>query len=265
MYSEAEDFKEKIGVFSRMVSAMSLMQSQSKIQDCKLALEIGGSGGLLAGIVSNVGPKVLCSDIVDVQVKYNGEFPKLLKEKFQRNDLDLDLGKIEFHTMDAQHLIYGDEKFDFVFSLNALEHIPDPIKAINEVWRVLRPGGMFYASFDPIWTADSGSHFLHYTKEPWLHLLVDDDEYCELMKSAGAVEWELNEYRTAMNRLPAGFYIKNLKKNLEELFEKYHLNHWSGRVSEQNNKYGDCAKVAKLTGIPAEELLIRGFEIAALK
>lgn len=68
MYSEAEDFKEKIGVFSRMVSAMSLMQSQSKIQDCKLALEIGGSGGLLAGIVSNVGPKVLCSDIVDVQV-----------------------------------------------------------------------------------------------------------------------------------------------------------------------------------------------------
>lgn len=85
------------------------------------------------------------------------------------------------------------------------------------------------------------------------------------MKSAGAAEWELNEYRTAMNRLPAGFYMKNLKKIPEEFFKKYHLNYWSGRVSEQNNKYGDYANIAKLTGIPTEELLIRGFEIAALK
>ena len=167
MYSGTEDFKEKKVAYSTM---MTVARRYLDERNLNLALEIGGSGGLLAGLLCNAGTRVICTDVVNVQVKYNGEFPKLLKEKFPRNDLDL--GKIEFHTMDAQHLIYGDEKFDFVFSLNALEHIPDLIKAINEVWRVLRPGGIFYASFDPIWTADSGSHF-----------------FCIIPKSHGCIYW----------------------------------------------------------------------------
>lgn len=102
MYSEAEDFRDKQGAYSRMKTALSHMCGYEVINDCKLALEIGGSGGLLAGMVSQSVPKVICTDIVDVQFKYNGEFPRLLKEKFERNGFDLDLGKIEFHTMDAQ-------------------------------------------------------------------------------------------------------------------------------------------------------------------
>lgn len=122
MYSEEEDFREKQGAYTRMATALNHMCGQDVINECKLALEIGGSGGLLAGMVSKAGPKVICTDIVDVQVKYNGEFPRLLKEKFERNGFVLDLGKIEFHTIDAQCLIYGNDKFDLVFSLNALEH-----------------------------------------------------------------------------------------------------------------------------------------------
>ena len=248
-----------------MVSALFEFCGDAVIENSGLALEVGGSGGLLAGIISGAGPRVICTDVVDVQVQYGGEFPRLLSEKFRRNGLDLDLRKIEFHTVDAQNLIYGDNKFDFVYSLNALEHIPDPISAVKEVWRVLRPGGVFYASFDPVWTADSGSHFMHYAKEPWLHLLVDDDEYCNRMKSEGAADWELDEYRCAMNRKPVSFYLKKLRECLEEIFSEYSFTHWSGCVSDQFYNHPNLRNAAAKTGLTEEQLMMRGFQIIAIK
>lgn len=220
---------------------------------------------MLSAIVSNAGPRVICTDIVDIQAKYNGEFQKLLKEKCERNGYKLDLAKIEFHTMDAQDLAYQENRFDLIFSLNAIEHIPSPLIAIKEIWRVLKPGGMFYASFDPIWSADSGSHFMHYTKEPWLHLIVDDNSYCEAMRKAGAAEWETNEYLTAMNRLPVTFYMKDMKAALEKLFSQHTLTSWSGCVSSEFANHKNHIQAARKTGMSPEELLVRGFRIVALK
>jgi ubiquinone/menaquinone biosynthesis C-methylase UbiE len=265
MYSEVEDFREKQEAYSRMIAALDRMTGVDTVRNCQLALEVGGSGGLLAGMVSHAGPRVICTDIEDLQVKYNGEFPRLLKDKFTRNSYELDLRKIEFHTMDAEALIYGDNKFDLVFSLNALEHIPDPIKAVGEMWRVLKPGGVVYASFDPVWTADSGSHFMHYTKEPWLHLLVDDDEYCSLMKSAGAADWELDEYRCAMNRLPATNYMQDMRAVIEKIFSKHTLNHWSGCVLDEYINHVNKVKASEITGLSPQILMVRGFELVALK
>lgn len=143
--------------------------------------------------------------------------------------------------------------------------IPDPIKAVEEIWRVLRPGGVFYASFDPVWAADSGSHFIHYTHEPWLHLLVDDDEYCALMKSAGADDWELSEYRCAMNRLPAYYYNNELKSVISNIFARFQLDHWSGSISGDNYDHPNKSKASKLNGLDPDDLLIRGFEISSVK
>jgi len=33
---------------------------------------------------------------------------------------------------------------DFVISNHALEHVPFPIQALREIWRILKPGGHFY-------------------------------------------------------------------------------------------------------------------------
>lgn len=44
---------------------------------------------------------------------------------------------------DAQALDFADASFDVVFSYHALEHIPDPHRALQEMARVLRPGGVF--------------------------------------------------------------------------------------------------------------------------
>lgn len=46
-----------------------------------------------------------------------------------------------FSKGDALGLDFGDGEFDFVYSMGVIHHTPNPGRAIDEVFRVLRPGG----------------------------------------------------------------------------------------------------------------------------
>jgi SAM-dependent methyltransferase len=45
----------------------------------------------------------------------------------------------------AERLPFPDARFDLVFSDNVLEHLDEPVPVFREVFRVLRPGGLFLA------------------------------------------------------------------------------------------------------------------------
>jgi ubiquinone/menaquinone biosynthesis C-methylase UbiE len=47
----------------------------------------------------------------------------------------------KFQTADAENLAFADNSFDLVYSHGVLHHTPETQKAIQEVHRVLRPGG----------------------------------------------------------------------------------------------------------------------------
>lgn len=53
----------------------------------------------------------------------------------------------------ATDLPFGDSEFDSIWTVWTLEHVPDPEKALSELRRVVKPGGMLYVF--PRWNCDS--------------------------------------------------------------------------------------------------------------
>jgi ubiquinone/menaquinone biosynthesis C-methylase UbiE len=100
-------------------------------------LEVGcGRGGGLSHLNRYFSPKTITGiDLNNKAIKFCNTFYK--KEK---NSL--------FKQANAQNLPFEDETFDFVINVESSHRYPDPVKFLNEVRRVLRPGGYFsFADF----------------------------------------------------------------------------------------------------------------------
>lgn len=69
----------------------------------------------------------------------------------------VDFAKAKFPYLDTvqgnvQSLDFSDKSFDIAIATAVIEHVPDPLKMMNEVKRVLRPNGIFIlTSPDPFW------------------------------------------------------------------------------------------------------------------
>jgi SAM-dependent methyltransferase len=83
-------------------------------------------------------------------------------------------------NMDAEALPFEAGQFDLIVSLSTFEHFFDGAKVLQEMHRVLRPGGSALISFQPVWTSSYGHH-LHHVEPvaalipPWAHLLWTAD------------------------------------------------------------------------------------------
>lgn len=60
---------------------------------------------------------------------------------------------VQLVRMDGMQLDFPDASFDLVVSANVIEHVPDPVRFINEAARVLRPDGVCYMETAPVWTS----------------------------------------------------------------------------------------------------------------
>lgn len=58
------------------------------------------------------------------------------------------LPQVSWSSVEDEILPFSDSSFDIITSFSVIEHQPDKKKAIDEVIRVLRPGGLFAFSFD---------------------------------------------------------------------------------------------------------------------
>jgi SAM-dependent methyltransferase len=84
----------------------------------------------------------------------SGREAGMLARAFDANVIGIDVG-IDFSfdhegsapakllSMDARALTFASDSFDMVFSFHALEHIPEPQRALSEMARVLRRGGVY--------------------------------------------------------------------------------------------------------------------------
>lgn len=62
----------------------------------------------------------------------------------RRRAAEMDLNNVHFDVISASNLPYENNSFDCVIFSGVLQHLADPITALNEVSRVLRSGGMLY-------------------------------------------------------------------------------------------------------------------------
>jgi len=74
-------------------------------------------------------------DFSTESVKRAAEFIDAAKEAFDIQVIP------KFLWGDAMDLDFGDDEFDFIYSMGAIHHTPDPQKAIDEIHRVLKIGG----------------------------------------------------------------------------------------------------------------------------
>jgi ubiquinone/menaquinone biosynthesis C-methylase UbiE len=116
--------------------------------------------------------------------------------------------RCHFYTMDATDLLFKNDSFDFVHSLNSFEHINDPEAALNEIFRVLHPGGMAYLQFMPLYFSDAGSHLNSQglTDMPWAQLLLDRAEIKRLVGKAGKPTQEIDGILDSLNGRTASYF-----------------------------------------------------------
>ncbi len=78
--------------------------------------------------------------------------------KLAKRNLELHNYKASFINANAESLDFPDNHYDVVYSHGVLHHTPEPQKAFNEVFRVLKPGGE--------------AIIMIYKKNSWMHLLA---------------------------------------------------------------------------------------------
>lgn len=102
--------------------------------------------------------------------------------------------KLVFEIADATSLIYTDEKFDCVVIANALHIMPEPDKAMKEIYRVLKPNGTLFAPTF-LWKEEKQSKF-----KKWLMSIVGFKMY---------QEWDKNQFKDFIEEY--GFSVVEIK------------------------------------------------------
>jgi ubiquinone/menaquinone biosynthesis C-methylase UbiE len=94
--------------------------------------------------------------------------------------------EVTFMRADAEALPFADESFTAVLCSNSLHHYPDPARGLDEMARVLEPGGKLVVG-DPcadVWTVRIADAFLR-RFEPGHVRLYRSDEMASLLHGAG--------------------------------------------------------------------------------
>lgn len=102
--------------------------------------------------------------------------------------------------------LYG--TVDTVISLDAFEHFIDPARILDQIRRLLRPGGRLLVNFGPPWNHPYGAHARYMTKIPWVHLIFTEKTILKLRglyRNDGAIR--LEDIPGGLNRMTVARFL----------------------------------------------------------
>jgi ubiquinone/menaquinone biosynthesis C-methylase UbiE len=97
-------------------------------------LDIGGNTAGEATILRHYGLNLIVGDINEAALDIS-------RERIHK----FDLAQPAYVAFDVHQIPFGDASIECVVVLEALHHFPDYHRALTEIHRVLKPGGLFYA------------------------------------------------------------------------------------------------------------------------
>ncbi|WP_036286143.1 methyltransferase domain-containing protein [Methylosinus sp. PW1] len=233
-----------------------------RVTKYRRGIDLGGGLGLHAPFLLDIVEEIYITDIVRYTTQYEGTLLAGISAKFARNNIPYDPSRVEFHTVDAQDLIYRDGLFDFVFSVNAFEHIPEPAKAYDELIRVTAPGSLVLIQFDPLWHSAYGHHLFHLNLDPWAHLLTNREEFERLIYDKGGNANDFEIFLHEMNGKRFQIYRDLFEGQAAKHFSKWHFDYWSKspQLDPYASRYPEIYEAARARGYDLENLLVRGVQ-----
>ncbi|HWQ04468.1 MAG TPA: class I SAM-dependent methyltransferase [Longilinea sp.] len=132
--STVKAYKEQQEKWHKRISQLTPKNESHRI------LEVGCGTGWIAHLFSQNQQSIYANDIV-----------LNLYPEVDRSGIKLALG-------DAGRLPYCNNAFDLVYSINSFEHFEHPESILDEMIRVLRPGGVIFIAFNPLYYSPWGLH-----------------------------------------------------------------------------------------------------------
>jgi SAM-dependent methyltransferase len=154
--------------------------------------------------------------------------------EFTREHLALRELTSDLRRADAENLPFADASFDLVYSWGVLHHSPDTPRAVSEILRVLRPGGVARVMIYHRWSMTGYMLWARYglaAGRPWRSLAVI---YAHHLESPGTKAYTRHEAR----RMFAGFADVQVAVRLN------HGDLLQGEVGQRHR--GPLLRVAKL-------------------
>jgi len=125
IYNEGPHFREE----NKKKVRQDLMICVSELKTKKSLLDLGCGTGFIIDLVHDQFDEIHGVDVT----------PAMLKQ------VNLHEGKVSLHLSQAEKTPFADQSFDMVTAYSFLDHLPDLEPVFKEIYRVLRPGGIFYS------------------------------------------------------------------------------------------------------------------------
>ncbi len=138
---------------------------------------------------------------------------------FQLNEKYTIHQKIKFVEDDISKSSLPDNSFDIIVSWETLEHIIDIDSALENIKRILKPGGIAFHQYNPFFSLNGG-HSLCTLDLLWGHCRLNEQDVLRYFKELRPAEYQLASsfYLDSLNRLTLnGLKAASVKAGLEIL------------------------------------------------
>jgi ubiquinone/menaquinone biosynthesis C-methylase UbiE len=194
----------------------------------KEVIDIGGGTGIVAIMALEMGAsKAVCGDISEYMLE---------RGRAKARTLGYDSSRIEFCQLDAESLPFKDNTFDIVLTGMAFGILPDQLKAVKEMFRVLRPGGFvslgahgpehYWEAIDTTLRIINKKYVLGYRLEFWPRT---EKQIYHLMQHAGFKEIRTNRFIWRN--------LFNSPTDACDFFSAVTSNFWFAKVPESERTY----------------------------